>query len=147
MRKFNFRLEKVRDTYTLREQQSQRNFAEAAQQRDQEQQHLDEINSEIENLEAEQYSVVQSNFCIGDALIASKFHNKLVQTKTAQNRRVETCEQIVDNRRGELTKAMQRRQIMDNLREKKLAEHKIATGRQEQKELDDLVARSRTKPR
>ncbi len=140
MRKFNFRLEKVRETYDIREQLSKRRFAEAAAAREREQLRLDEIQAEIDQTQADQLEQAQKTFDVTEALMAHRFSLRLQYSANTQEKLVKKSELVVEERRVELTKAMQRKQILDSFRERKLAEHRQEQARLEQNELDDRAA-------
>jgi len=140
MRKFNFRLEKVRETYDVREQQSKRRLAEAAQARDRERRRLEEIQAELERSQSDRLEQVQKTFDVTDALMAHRFSQRLTQSREEQQTTVEESQTVVEERRMELTNARQRKQIMDNLHQKKLTEHQQEQARIEQLELDDRAS-------
>ena len=141
MKRFSFRLDKVLDARRLQEQQTQRRLAEAQHEKLRRQKLLEKAESELSRQEKMQRRLLTRGLKAGEALINHKFRQKLSEDTEERSQAVQESEEQVFEKRTELTKAMQRRKVLESLRERRKAEYKLDVERTEQNELDDNAAR------
>ena len=141
MKRFSFRLDKVLDARRLQEQQTQRRLAEAQHEKLRRQKLLEKAESELSRQEKMQRRLLTRGLNAGEALINHKFRQKLSEDTEERSQAVQESEEQVFEKRTELTKAMQRRKVLESLRERRKAEYKLDVERTEQNELDDNAAR------
>lgn len=141
MKRFEFRLDKVLDARKLQEQQSQRRFAEAWGEKQRLDRCKEEVEEEIDSQQNELLGYVNGEFQISEVLIRANYNERLRLNVDEIKSKVRESEKILDEKRTELTRAMQHRQVLESLRARRLSEHQIETGRLEQLELDDEATR------
>ncbi|MFH0764840.1 MAG: flagellar export protein FliJ [Calditrichota bacterium] len=147
MKRFSFRLDRVLDVRRRQEEQAQQVLAEARRERNQSQDRLDECEQALEENTAQFQTQVQNGFSAQEALLHSNFCDRLRTEAWAEQEVLAECENQVEARREELVTALQKKKILETLREHKRSEHLTITRREEQKELDDQASRQNHRER
>jgi flagellar FliJ protein len=139
MRRFTFRLEKVRDLRKWKEEISQQHFAAAHQRREEARLRLEYAEAEAELHNQQFGDRISKEFRAGDALVEHRSALRLKQNVADHTDKLQQREQEVEQRRGELVEASRDRKAIETLRERRLDEHKKNVERVEQAILDDVA--------
>ncbi len=141
MKRFEFRLDKVLDARKIQEQQSQRHFAEAWNEKQRLERQKEDVESEIGLQENELLDYISGEFQVSEVLVRVNYNQNLHINAHDIETKVHESEERLEEKRSELTKAMQRRQVLESLRSRRLVEYRGEMGRLEQSELDNEAAR------
>ncbi len=138
MKKFNFRLQRVLEIKQTIEDVKRRNFNEARQLLETEQNKLadfkakeisyrDKLNKK--RIEGASLEIIRMYY---------KFFSALSTMLQYQKRRIIAAQEEVDKRRNILLEAVRERRVLENLKEKKLLEYNYEANREEQNFLDEI---------
>ena len=141
MKRFEFRLDKVLDARKYQEQQSQQRFAEAWGEKQRLDRQKEDAKGEIDLQENELFGYVGGEFQVSEVLMRVNYNERLRLNADEIEIKVQESEKALDEKRSELTRAMQHRQVLETLRNRRLIEYRSETGRLEQTQLDDEATR------
>ncbi len=139
MRRFVFRLRKVMELRRWRERFSQQRLAEAQQEKEQAHQALETALNDLAQQNEDIRGKINSGFNAGDAIIGHRYEQKLQGVASEKSQTLESCQEEVKQRRDELVEASREKQVLETLRDRRLAEYRLKTGRIEQADLDDVA--------
>ncbi|MFH1863098.1 MAG: hypothetical protein ABH878_09855 [bacterium] len=141
MKKFTFRLQRVKEIRELKEREEQRKLAHS----------LEELHREEETLHQKVNAADRSNtelrHMLGESFRAAQLlHLDVWRKQQQENLKAQTLRTIAQRKKTEdqrqsLILASQERKILDRLRERHLNEHKIEVQRISQQLLDESGAR------
>jgi len=137
VKRFNFRLDKVLDLRKMSEEQAQRRMSDAQRARTLQEQTKSAAEVALREQEGSFRGEIQSGLNAGEALINSRFHQKLRSNVAVEAARLVHAEEIVSDRRLELAEAARQKKMLEVLRDKRMEEHTLETLRIEQGVLDD----------
>ncbi|KLU40603.1 MAG: hypothetical protein AA931_03290 [Peptococcaceae bacterium 1109] len=137
--KFKFRLEKVLRVRRLEEDQTRHRLLHR-------QQELREAEEHLQSLQVQRQDVVAFGHSQPDVQLRAAMYKYLERL----DGRIDRQRQVVSDRQEKLTQAKaqwlaarQRREVLENLREKRYDEYRLEQQRAEQKSLDEMGSRVR----
>ena len=140
MKRFSFRLNRVRDLRKWREHFAQRQFADAQNNRQSANRELDEITTQIEDHIRIMEHNIQGGMSAGVALVSSNYSNNLRMDVKEKESELKKCDHEVENCRNELIEKSREKQVLDRLYERQLKEFIKEQNRIEQTIMDDDAA-------
>jgi len=147
MTRFNFRLERVLDLREQTEEQAQRRMAEAQRARSLQERRKEAAETALAEEERSLRRKVSGRFQALDALTTSRFGQKLRGDARREGELLARADELVGDRRRELTEAAKQKKMLELLRDKKRAEHTADLLRLEQAVLDDEAGMRRSRMR
>jgi len=140
LKRFSFRLDRVRDLRKWREHFAQRQFADAQNNRLHASKELDETINQINDHIRIMEHNIQGGISAGVALASSNYSQNLridVEEKVSV---LEKCDFAVEHSRNELVEKSREKQVLERLYERQLKEFMKEQNRIEQKIMDDDAA-------
>lgn len=139
MRRFQFRLEKVRRVKELREQLAQQELSRAVQFYQQAAQHLEQLKNELSNyhdfLRRRRSGTFRGHELALYLPFMVRINRELKEWEVETNAR----HQVVDEKRQALVKAMQERKSLERLKHRKEMQHLKEQGLEEQRFIDEIA--------
>lgn len=144
MKKFSYRLERVLRFKEQIEQQKQLALADRNEILNREKEHLAELSAEEVRYLELYGSLFHGKIDIRGLKSAHSYVNKLKADKSAQSRQVVKAEKNTEEAKIEVRDSMRDRKKYDKLKERKHKEYDFELNKAEQKELDEIAARTRS---
>lgn len=137
MKKFQFRLEKVLDLRKVNEEKAQQKLVDAHKLKVAKERNLDAANTAA-GVQTEQFrELLSSGTTAGDALQYHRYGMQLQRKVRESAMEVQRAEEVVTDRRRELTEASRQKKTLETLREHRREEYQLESARVEQTALDE----------
>lgn len=141
MRRFAFRLERVREYRKWQEKLAQQALADARRRLNNARERLADAEAQAEVHQRALESQIRSGTTAGQALVHQIWALRLRDEVADCEDEVRRREDQTSAQRRELTKASQDRKALELLRERRLSEYRLAEGKAEQAVLDEVAGR------
>ena len=136
---FRFPLQRLLDLKAKREQEMARQLAAAQQAADQEQRVRDTLASQHADAHRHIAATTSGAATVGEITSLSYTLAQLAERITMADERTHAASQAVEARHGELSAALQERQVLDRLRDKRLEMHRSEENARDRQTMDDIA--------
>jgi len=139
MNRFRFRLQSVLRLRAAREEEKKREFGLSLGHLKQEEQRFDEITRSIDDLDRFRTEKSTGRISVGQMIQNFFFSRHLHTRKDEQHKKVEKAQEIVDEKRAEMTEATKKRKTIERLKERKRVQYEEDVRREEQSLIDEIA--------
>jgi flagellar FliJ protein len=139
MNRFRFRLESVLRLRAAREEEKKREFGVSLGHLKQEEQRFDEITRSINDLDRYRTEKGTGRISVAQMIRNFFFSSHLHTQKDEQQKKVGKAQEIVDEKRTEMTEATKQRKTLERLKERKRIQYDEDVRREEQSLIDEIA--------